>query len=141
MATLAQGPKPVHRTEFRLNEVLFGRVSFEKFADSADLPTGAWNSFSLEQGTPRQDFAVSSPEKGYYAEFGILASVFFLVKARQTPLTQERSGQRSCPDCRSLLVLVVRRHWTLRTQRVLWGAIPTTRIQKRRIFLACPIVV
>jgi hypothetical protein len=47
MATLAQGPNQSTETEFRLNEVLFGRGEFEKFADSADLPTAALESFSL----------------------------------------------------------------------------------------------
>jgi hypothetical protein len=47
MATLAQGSNQSTETEFRLDEVLFGRGEFEEFANSADLPTSALESFSL----------------------------------------------------------------------------------------------
>ncbi|MGA7740869.1 MAG: hypothetical protein WBP56_26565 [Polyangia bacterium] len=47
MASLAQSANQSAETELRFDEVFFGRGKLEKFADSADLPTGALESFSL----------------------------------------------------------------------------------------------
>jgi hypothetical protein len=47
MASLAQGTNQSAETEFRFDEIFFGRGKLEEFADRADLPTAALESFSL----------------------------------------------------------------------------------------------
>jgi hypothetical protein len=47
MASLAQGTNQSAETEFRFDEIFLGRGKLEEFADRADLPPGALESFSL----------------------------------------------------------------------------------------------
>jgi len=82
MATLAQGrTSPPRRSFVSMRSLRQGE--FREFADSADLPTGRVGIGSRSSKARRQDFAVSHPRR--YADVcGILASVFFLVKAGNT---------------------------------------------------------
>ena len=90
MAALALGSNQSTETELRFDEVFFSRGKLEEFADGADLPTGALESFSLEQGTPDRISRFPHPRR--VCRVRHTGKRVLSGDRLATPLTQERSG-------------------------------------------------